>query len=914
MQNKNKTTLLIATFLILSIAIPCIVHPVAAQTSKQMKSYAFLAVEPNPVGVGQTTYIAMWIDVPLPGASESNDIRKHDYKLTITAPDGTVQTQSWAIVADTTGAQSTSFTPTMVGQYNFTFSYPDQNYTWTTGTYLVNTAYTGVVFLGATATATLTVQQNPVALTPDSPLPSEYWTRPIYGEDSSWYTIGSQWLGSGSSYTAASSNALGSFQQGGMNLWQQSGTGPESSHIVWTLPIEDGGVVGGLNTGITGATFYSGGSYEGRFQNALIIDGRLYYKAPLSDQVSVAATGGGAYTCVDLRTGKVLWTNDNINPTFGELYCYESPNQHGVVPNGYLWQAVTPAGSTTNQTWIAWDSLTGKWLFNITDVPVTSAISTPTMSSLIAYTSQGEIVKYIMNYNMTAKSGWLALWNWTSANGVPTGPTLSNGVQLNGPGSGTNYLQFRPIGKSINASTAYSWNVTIGDIMGPGNSQIPLGTTTSQLPTLQYVLPGDILLGSTPNIAPGVLSLRGTPNPYTVWTINLKDITTSSTSASIIWKKTYDAPAGNMTLNLGPLDPVNRVWTTTTAEDMQYQGWSLTDGSKLWSTNMAVRPFQWFSSGSGAGQRCVTAYGNIYTQGFGGEINCVDTKTGNLLWTFNDTASGIDTPWGNIPTFIAAIADGKVYAFNNEHSPNSPLYKGYSIYCINATTGEEIYKMLSWSGQTGGQGLSTAALADGTLVYYNYYDNSIYAVAKGPSQTTVTASPKVSTNGDKVLVEGTVIDISAGTAKTEIAARFPAGVPAVSDASQAKWMEYIYMKQERPFNATGVPVTISVLDPNGNYYTVGTTTSDSNGAFKLAFTPQVPGEYTVYASFAGSGSYYGSNAETGIYVDEAAATPTPPATPAPTMADLYFVPAIIGIIVAIIVVGAATILALRKRP
>ena len=77
-----------------------------------------------------------------------------------------------------------------------------------------------------------------------------------------------------------------------------------------------------------------------------------------------------------------------------------------------------------------------------------------------------------------------------------------------------------------------------------------------------------------------------------------------------------------MTLNLGPIDPVNRVWTTTTAEDMQYQGYSLADGSSLWTTDIATRPMQFFSSGSGAGQRAVTAYGNLYTQGFGGEIFC----------------------------------------------------------------------------------------------------------------------------------------------------------------------------------------------------------------------------------------------------------------------------------------------------
>jgi hypothetical protein len=127
-------------------------------------------------------------------------------------------------------------------------------------------------------------------------------------------------------------------------------------------------------------------------------------------------------------------------------------------------------------------------------------------------------------------------------------------------------------------------------------------------------------------------------------------------------------------------------------------------------------------------------------------------------------------------------------------------------------------------------------------------------------------------------------------------------------------MEYVYMKQEKPTNATGVQVIVSVVDPNGNIYNVGTTTSDANGAFKLAFTPQVPGEYTVLASFTGSGSYYGSSAETAVYVDQAPPTPTPTAEPAQSIADQYFVPAIAGIIVAIVVCFAITIVLLRKRP
>ncbi len=70
-------------------------------------------------------------------------------------------------------------------------------------------------------------------------------------------------------------------------------------------------------------------------------------------------------------------------------------------------------------------------------------------------------------------------------------------------------------------------------------------------------------------------------------------------------------------------------------------------------------------------------------------------------------------------------------------------------------------------------------VAEGFIVYYNMYDGQLYCIGKGPSATTVTASPKVTVHGSKILVEGTVIDISAGTKQDEQAARFPHGVPAV---------------------------------------------------------------------------------------------------------------------------------------
>ena len=82
----------------------------------------------------------------------------------------------------------------------------------------------------------------------------------------------------------------------------------------------------------------------------------------------------------------------------------------------------------------------------------------------------------------------------------------------------------------------------------------------------------------------------------------------------------------------------------------------------------------------------------------------------------------------------------------------------------------------------------------------------------------------------------------------------------------------------------------------------------------MSFTPEVPGEYTIIATFAGSKSYWPSNAETAIYVDEAPSS-TPAPTPAPeSMTDSYVLGFGAAAIIAIVVIGIIIILMLRKRP
>ena len=84
-------------------------------------------------------------------------------------------------------------------------------------------------------------------------------------------------------------------------------------------------------------------------------------------------------------------------------------------------------------------------------------------------------------------------------------------------------------------------------------------------------------------------------------------------------------------------------------------------------------------------------------------------------------------------------------------------------------------------------------------------------------------------------------------------------------------MAYVYMQQPKPNNATGVPVTLSVVDSNGNFREIGTTTTDATGFYSLQWKPDIDGKYVVYAKFGGSQSYWPSESTTAFAVDPAAA-------------------------------------------
>ncbi len=864
---KKQTLVAIALLLLLTAATFMTVMPSATAHTPAwtIPTYAYIVAAPNPIGVNEPMFIVMWLHGAPPTAVGNAGDRWNNFKLEITKPDGTKETKG-PFISDPTGSTYTLYTPTQTGTYKFTLTYSGQVLT------LVNPsngvvvsrndatlarfgggAFENDTFLPSTATTTLTVQQQPIAKIPDYPLPTSYWTHPIEGENSAWKAVASNWL---------SGAFLGWVNPNQQNLWQKDGAAPNSAHIMWTKPIEFGGIVG-ETTEIPGIGFYSGGSYEGRFTSSMIMDGYLYYQEPLGH-----SNNGGGYTCVDLRTGETKWHRDDIGafvtagttgtatttstiqtagPTFGQLYNYESPNQHGVV-GGILWQTSTAAGVTT---WQGFDAYTGKWVFNETRVP----------TGFEVYTAKGEIVRYVLNYNTTTRSGSIALWNNTME---------QQGLHAL-TGTVSEAWQWRPNGKSVNMGNAYTWNVSIPDLSGLSP------------PSILSVIPGDVIVGTSSSLAWLGGVIIKTPDPITMWAISDKN---DGSRGQLLWVKNISAPANFITPYFGPVDPVSRTWTLTYIETFEWLAYSVDTGNLVWGpVKGAENDFGYYGSGRGGGQVGFVAYGNLYTQGFGGEIVCFDMKNGNVLWKYDKTNSGDETVWGNYPIFVAAIADGKVYAFNNEHSPNYPLYKGERVRCIDAFTGQELWTLLGWAGQSGGPGTSTSILADGFLVYYNYYDNQIYSVGKGPSDTTLNIVDDVVAKGQSVMIKGTVTDICAGAKQLVQNGEFNI-VPAVSDTSQGPWMEYLYMQKPCPTGATGVPVTIFATDPNGNTNQIGEVTSDSNGMFALKWTPTMEGTYKINAVFQGSNSYWPSSAETAIGVDPAAPVAQPTATPTavPTVA------------------------------
>jgi outer membrane protein assembly factor BamB len=876
---KNKKSTTIALFLVLTMITPIIASPTATAASFK-ETYPFIQPMDNPIGVGQQVLLYFGITDPVAWPMTGYT----GLTVTVTKPDGKVETLG-PFSTDTTGGTGANYVPTMTGTYYFEVHFPEQVLTT-----LSQTVPAGTVMRASdSAKVPLNVTQQPIPYYPSMPLPTEYWSRPINDQLREWNVIAGNYL----------QRQLSTRDVGPTSMIRTSTTGPETAHILWTYQQVMGGIAGGdvATVGETGAALsYSDGSaYEGKW-SAFMIGGIYYRNAPYQAQSHYQTV-----TAIDAHTGEQKWVINNTRTSFGQLMYWNTFNMQGAF--AYLWDtdpyrtaqyrtAANTSGTVIpdpvyGNVWKAYDAYTGAWWYTMTNVP----------TGTMVYGPNGELLIYTIDQ----ARGYMTMWNSSNI------PELYNNADPNAAAFPYNWASWRPYGKVVNATgpfpitantknalptgyAGYTWNVTI-----------PKGLPGSPIKIRGNFTTGDyIMLGST-STAQGQIR-----DPLSFWAVSLKP----GEEGRLLWNKTYPI-TGNQTWTCRDASVEDDVFVLASRETREFNCYRLSTGEKLWGPTPPQEMLDWIGFAQTSWPDLI-AYGKLYSGTYSGILHCYDVQTGELLWTYSSTDDYSESRMSaNWPINTQFVADGKIYCATVDHSTNDPRPRGEPLFCLNATTGELIWKT-SFSGVAVGGGPELEAiLGDGIMVYMNIYDQRDYAFGKGPSTITVEAQPAAVTQGTSVVIQGTVTDISPGTAKYDLTARFPHGVPAVSDASMTDWMTYVYNQFPRPTNAIGVEVTLSVLDSNGNYREIGKTTSDSDGFYSFQWIPDISGKFTVYASFAGSKSYWPSHAVSAFTVDSAPPTPSPyPVTTQPPT-DMYIIGSTIAIIIAIALVG---LLILRKRP
>jgi outer membrane protein assembly factor BamB len=883
--SRNKTVLFTAALVLMLTFSTIMLNMPAANASGQQATYAFIVAAPHPIGVNQQVFIDFWLAEVSPTAAQSFGDRFSGFTVTITKPDGTKETKGPFSTNDLS-SNYFSYVPTKTGNYTFTVNYPGQYFA------SVDTNY-----LPSNASYVLTVQQEPVLITPLTlpAQPGDYWTRPINGQNYDWSVLGSNWLMAGFDTTGRS------FDAG--NAIAPLNKGPDSAHVLWTKSMYFGGIIGEQ---YGDSAFFSGLSYEQYFKPPVIIAGRLYYNTILAGDAH-SIVNFTSITAVDLYTGETLFTIPNATLSFGQIYNYNSPNEAGA--RAFLWY-------TAGSTWKMYDAFTGTYLLTYSNVPSGSPV----------FSSDGSILIYSFVRNTTTQKGNVIVWNSTRVIPHPF-ITATNDEWT--------WSLYNCYGNTLDArGTTRIINSQMGDKTLSTNGTEPRIVATVDLRTMPVGATSLSGMGTNRMIAQnGSVSLLAFMGSGTI-----PVVINNNTSPGVSWYSTYDSQGnlktGPTKLDLNGIVPPNStvyakgvtpagITPLFIKNTMQWYGFSILTGEKVWGpTEPYKEPFGMYDFQGGFQ---VVVDGILYNAGYDGYIHAFNVTNGQLLWEFTTGDAGTLLPYGTWPFYNGAtFADGKLYAVTGDHGNGvSTLYSGEGLYALDMKTGKLIWNASGW--------FEHGPVADGLLLSHNNYDNKIYTFGKGPSAITVTAPDVAVTKGQSVMIRGSVTDQSPGAKQLVQEGKF-SSVPAISDADQMPWMAYYYSQQQKPASGKGVPVTLTAIDSSGVSQDIGTVTSDTHGNYGFMWTPQTPGQYSIVATFAGSASYGSSQASTYIGVTEApsasvqpTATPTspttspsstvlpsiaPPSNPSPST-ELYLIAVTAAIVIAI--VAAAVVLRRRAK-
>jgi hypothetical protein len=704
---------------------------------------------------------------------------------------------------------------------------------------------------------TITVQQDWVASWPAVPLPTDYWTRPVPYENREWAQISGDfpWRGPAGGalwdqlYPDTNPYWGGYVVAGSGGPWRGHFTpwvqGPNSAHVAWKQQYGIGGIVGGdYSYGIADVTIFSG-SGVGRFP-IIIYAGRAY-----------------TYNSFDSYAGKDV-------------------SQPGT-------------GKTAVPYWKCQDYRTGELIWQR---PLEAGESAPTV---IEYFNRGLLPGGQVSITSDELTSVLFL-------------SISNGF-------------LRKYDPWTGAMVA---NISIAPMTGTGGTYYMnghvLGVQTINATAGNYRLINWTTFGTSTNFTSRIQS--NITWPYS----SLSDFTDYRVGVNVVTSKSFVAGAPNRTVVTATnIRTGARMWSTA-LEEWEYststdyadhgkfamlseQGYfialDLFTGGVAWRSDKFDYP--WDEPGFG-GYNVLSAYGLLYRNAYSG-IYAFNWTNGELAWKYSTPARATyETPYVDANGTTAystniggAIADGKYYIYNTEHSATVPITRGWQLHCINATTGEGIWKV----GIAGGGSKHTTdigPIADGYLSLGGS-DGYTYVFGKGKSATTVTAPDVVMPKGNGIVIRGTVMDMSPAQPDT----------PCVSKESMALQMEHIHKQQ--PINGIwnnetiiGVPVKLSAIGENNAFYDLGTvTTNGYYGTFSYTWIPPNEGNYQIVASFEGDDSYGSSSAGTALSVGPEIQQPSEPEPPIATdMTPLYYGLAI-GVVVIVVAIAVATMLILRRH-
>jgi len=597
------------------------------------------------------------------------------------------------------------------------------------------------------------------------------------------------------------------------------------------------------------------GSASGSF-SSVVLDGKVFINIP---NTTPAGQAVGQFRCIDETTGKVLYT-----------------------ANGSISNGIHLPGNEFAQSGAGYDP------------------------SVVLANSYGAVpTAYLFGISGST-------WNFydplsgTLLRSITGASTGSKSVISNPTASGTYYekdsyrFSYKLIDGTNNVygvdnGTLYMWNLTR---VAANNNWITGIQWTHYLP-LPLANRSLIMIGTSTDAS--VLLVRGNPNQY--WGYSAVD-------GSQLWNFNLTYPATlNEQITLWGVDDFIIFDPTASA----FHCYSILTGTLLWtSPDMNTGSSIWASTWTVYGAE-TNDYNNLYVALSDGTIAALSLTDGHQVWRSTAIPSTEYTE-NAVPYVIGMLmVGGNIYAYAGYSVSYQidPMPRFGMLICTNATTGDITYTLNG--------AVYPSAAANGYVIGIGVYDWNLYCIGQGTTSTTVTAQQQV---GGSVLIQGSVLDKSPTSSDALLTAKYPNGVPAISDANMSVWMDYLHMQNATLLNTppacNGVPVSLSAVDPNGNAINIGTVTSDGSGNFGYQWTPTTAGLYKVYATFAGSNSYYSSYAGTYATVATVASTttPVPTVTSVPsnlaTTSDLMTYISVVGIaiIIAIAIVGA---LILRKK-